>query len=515
MHLQQCPTQIQLPSNITGYNNNLNQNLGYAHDAKALFRHSPKHLTYYSASMPNPNLQNNLIGSMNTSANLNMGAQQNRFGLVANRIRPQFRKCQSQPSRSLSPGSIRSYSPLLFDPLNPAANQYTLNRMYNRNEMNTLSGRANSPLKRQLPQLPPAPTNSNLNSNLNMNLNVTNNYNLHPASFDNSMLDTTNMNQTGYPLVGSRYSHHQPSATNVLPHGHSSALSNYEMNRYKQFSKSSMLLPFNRSLDGAIDITRSSQQGMMYSDSELNRQYHPSSSFDYHRLQNFSQQPYRNQPMFYHQYHRDGDYTSMTKTELDEEMNRNQHRHAKGKQKQQTYYRDVNDAREEQQYLKDQHPIKQQQRSEEFDENEARSNEVIRKRSLRKSSIEDLEEPYDKSFDTDRNLQPTNGSRHHRKLSDHRLDDNEANAITSVDQLDEQLADMGVLNSEDILEEQNQRVTRNGESSANKHRSRIRNKAHSGVINESGGEESEESSSQTKSINSTISDCKKTSRTVG
>lgn len=521
MHLQPCTTQIQLPStSATGFNTNLAHppNLGFStHDAKvALFRrHSPK-LPYYSSSMPNPNnsLQTNLIGSgLNPAAvagglpptNLN-----SRMGLVNNRIRPQFRKCQSQPSRSLSPGSIRSYSPLLLDPLNPAANQYTLNRMqYNRNEMNALASRNNSPLKRQLPQPP------NLN-HLNMSLNVTNNYNLHPASFDSSMMDSMGAYQ---PPVN-RYG---PSAAFAAT-GHSSALSNYEINRYKQYSKSSILLPYNRSLDGVR-----SPQGM-YSDSELNRQYHPS-SFGYRSQQQppFAQQPYRaNQPLFYHQYHRDGDYTTLTRQEMEEELNRNLHRHVKGKQKQQTYYSDVRDAREEQQYLKEQHPAKHQPSSDDYDAQDeqpqppprhsATSHASDRTRSLRKSSLTEADEQYDKSFDaSDRSaLQPTNGTglRHGgRKLSGHHLDDDQLGAITSVDQLDEQLTDLGVLSNEEILE-QNQRIARNGDG-ANKHRSRIRNKAYSGVINESGGEESE-SSSLSKSITSTVSDCKKTgSRTVG
>lgn len=535
MHLQQCSTQfnVQPSSNaITSGFNNLNS-LGYSsHDAKvARFRRLSPKLPYYS-SMPDPNssLQpNNLLG-LSQPTNLPQPPS-SRFGLVTNRMRPLFRKCQSQPSRSLSPGSIRSYSPLIFDPLNPAANQYTLNRMYNRNEMNPqftgvppplaplASSRTNSPLKRQLPQPP------NLNSNLNMNLNVTNNYNLHPASFDNSMMDNLSAYQSTRFSDPTQMTN---STMNAFPTtiGHSSALSNYEINHLKQFSKSSILLPYNRSLDGV----RSPQQ-YMYSDSELNRQYHPT-SFDYSTQQQ-SIHPFRsNQPLFYHHYHRDGDYTTLTRQEMEDEMNRNMHRHTKSKKKQQPYYSDAKDAREEQKFLKEQQKTQSHKHSqiENYDNNEQQqglhsslhAGGIVKKRSLRKSSIDEIGEEYSKSYDqydekaydADRSkLQPTDENlTKTRKLSGHHLDDeDQIGVIKSVDQFDKQMADFGVMNDEEIME-QNEMINRNGHSGV-KNRSRMRNnKAYSGVLNESGGEESE-SSSLSKS---TASDNKKTgSRTVG
>ena len=543
LHLQQCSTQIQLPPSSAGYptlSQNLNQNLAYP-DAKSLFRRQSPKLPYYS-SMPNPNnlpaglASNQLIGSINPLAATSAGlpataglAPSGRFALTNGRP-PPFRKSQSQPSRSLSPGSLRSYSPLLLDPLNPAANQYTLNRMYNRNELPaTLASRTNSPLKRQLPQTPGLPTAnlSGMNLNANMNAAAATAYSLsHPASFDSAYPPEAAMMEPmgAYGPAAGRFGAAATAA------GHSSAMSNYEINRYKQYSKSSTFLPFNRSLDGVR-----SPHGM-YSDSELNRQYRAYGGAYYRTPPQYPlSQPYGQQPpLFYHQYHRDGDYTRvMSKQEIEEEMSRHQHRHAKSKQKQQTYFSDGRDAREEQKYLKEQHPAKQQsyqahhpQASQQVDEFAEPGDELAdrRRRSLRKSSLDEAGEPYDKSYDktydksydktydaSDR-LQPGEGESRRKLSAGHYAGDEPIGSrITSVDQLNDAMIDSGVLSKEDVLAEQ-MNATRNGETG--KHRSRPRNKAYSGVINESG--EESESSSVSKSITSTISESKKgASRTVG
>jgi hypothetical protein len=404
-----------------------------------LQRHSPKHhFSYISSSMPTPAQTGTGLGP-----NAALGA-----------IRPEFRKCQSQPSRSLSPASIRSYSPLIIDPLNPSIN-YASGVTHNRAARTGLAFH-NQPINCSVPvTLPTMMTPGNLPigggglSNATLQAN---------ASFSNATQPNVSTSISyGYssqsmplpkrqlPQVPpSRFTHANSIGTSIVDLQAAAAV--------RPLSRSSIL--FGSTQNAYEERLSPRMVGNMQSDGETMIARRPLTGG------------------FRHQYLRGGDYTSRPGEEefgSDEEVMANRHRSTSG-----TTGSAHNQIKR---------PLEAQ-----------RSSESCRDKNGNRRDSRSIDMVDRISLD-----------------GQMRLDDDQANKEEDHPQLAESQFSMDTRRRSAQLEAQLEAQMQ--EQTGSRRRS-LRNKNLANVTGNESGEESE-NSSLAKSIGSNVSDCKKTSRTLG